>query len=389
MSNARRWLVLLCAALSWLTASPGSQAHDLAIDQLVLWPDRDAGILRGEITFDPELTRPKDAVPGEKDQVRVRALLADQVRVEVDGDELSINFVIRELWSPGGATAGDLVVFTAVLPSDAERMRAFVGRAFDALVVSVQQPRADGGSTAWSWLSRGGEWTPAFPLDISGAEVVADAGWKPGGPELFEAPASAPDQRRTESSLEVWWRFLKLGYEHILPNGADHLLFVAGLVLGAARRTREVVLSITAFTAAHALTLWLAQLAWVPTPARVIEPLIALSLVAVGLDNLRPARPDARRARWRHVLAFAFGLLHGLGFASALSQVMFDADQALAALFSFNIGVELGQLTVAILLLVALRAIRDPHVLWRRVVAPGSLGIVLAGGAFAIARVLE
>jgi len=412
MQDARRWLLTLCAAVWVMLVHSGARAHDLAIDQLVLWPDPASGILRGEITFDPELTRSKDAIPGNKDEVHVRAFLADQVRVEVDGDELSINFVVRELWVMGGATPGDLVVFTAALPPGSKQMRVFAGRALPSLVISVQDPTPDGHSEAWSWLLRGGEWTPDYPLRLApGPSPAASTGWRRGGSELFAdskanrpganvadpevaepaPPAAAASSRAAETAApglgSLALRFVGLGYEHILPQGIDHLLFIAGLVLGAVRRTRHILIALTLFTLAHTLTLGLSQLSWLCAPPSIVEPLIALSICLVGVDNLRARSDSPGHTRRRNAVVFIFGLVHGLGFGSALAEMHFAGSQLLVALLSFNLGVELGQITFVLLLLAALHRVQNPATLKRYVVVPGSLGIALAGFAFALARV--
>jgi hydrogenase/urease accessory protein HupE len=137
--------------------------------------------------------------------------------------------------------------------------------------------------------------------------------------------------------------YVSLGFAHIL-TGADHLLFVLGLLLliGPSWRLVEAV---TAFTAAHSLTLALAALGFVRFPSAIIEALVALSIVFVACELARPADATptlARRRPW--LIAFGFGLLHGLAFAGALSQVGLPAGAAPQALFLFNVGVEIGQL---------------------------------------------
>lgn len=396
---------MLCATL-WLTfVHTRSGAHDLGIDQLVIWPERASGMLRGEITFDPELTRARDATLNPKHEAHVRAFLADQLRLEVDGDELSVNFVVRELWVPGGAVPGDIVVFTAALAPDAEQLRVSAGSAFRALVVSIQNPTPDGHSEAWSWLLRGGEWTPRYSLASAPAADPQDkSAWQRGGPELFStsqlnrshAPGSVAESSERAPEEEeaglgtLALRFIGLGYEHILPLGIDHLLFVAGLVLGAVRNNRRILLAVTWFTVAHTLTLALSQTNWVCAPPHIVEPLIALSICLVGVDNLRAARNVDSVGHWRRrqAVVFAFGLVHGLGFGTALAEMHFAREQLLVALLSFNLGVELGQITFVLVLLAVLHWIRDPVTLKRFVVVPGSCAIVAAGLVFAALRVL-
>lgn len=143
--------------------------------------------------------------------------------------------------------------------------------------------------------------------------------------------------------LDVARMYLALGIEHILL-GVDHLLFVAGLLflVGDGRR---LLATVTAFTVAHSITLAAASLGWVHVPGAPVEATIALSVMFVAAEILRGARGQAglaTRAPW--VVAFAFGLLHGLGFAGALREVgLPERDVALALLF-FNVGVEIGQL---------------------------------------------
>jgi hypothetical protein len=181
--------------------------------------------------------------------------------------------------------------------------------------------------------------------------------------------------------------FVTLGVEHILI-GADHLLFLLGLVL-LPQRPRAVLALVTAFTLAHSLSLGLAVLSvWSPSP-RVIEPLIALSVAYVGAENLVLARRAGRDARepddatawaWakrRVLLALAFGFVHGFGFAGALGEIELPRADVPRALFGFNVGVELGQLGVLLVTLPLLAFARART----RSLAP-------AGRAFLVANAL-
>ena len=147
-----------------------------------------------------------------------------------------------------------------------------------------------------------------------------------------------------------WLDFIVMGIEHIL-GGIDHLLFLLAL-LAPARRLWSVVRIVTAFTIAHSLTLSLAVLGWLDVPAAIVEPLIAASIVAVAAENLLLAREPS----WRWMLAFGFGLVHGLGFAGALTELQLTTASLVRALVGFNVGVEIGQL-IAI-------AVAFPLVLW-------------------------
>ena len=135
-----------------------------------------------------------------------------------------------------------------------------------------------------------------------------------------------------------WFDFVKLGIEHIL-TGYDHLLFLVAL-LATARGAWSVVRIVTAFTLAHSVTLSVAALGIVTIPDRIIEPLIAATIVWVALENLFAAEPDRRRWIW----SFGFGLVHGFGFASVLGELGLKGPTLARGLVGFNVGVEIGQL---------------------------------------------
>ena len=134
------------------------------------------------------------------------------------------------------------------------------------------------------------------------------------------------------------WR---LGFTHILPKGLDHMLFVLGIFL-LSRRLRQVLWQVSAFTVAHSITLGLSIYGVISVPAAVVEPLIALSIAYVAIENLFVAEVRARRI----ALVFLFGLLHGMGFAGALKEVGLPRSEFVTALVTFNLGVEGGQLAV-------------------------------------------
>jgi hydrogenase/urease accessory protein HupE len=153
----------------------------------------------------------------------------------------------------------------------------------------------------------------------------------------FEIPAGPG------GPLRIAGAFVRHGIEHIL-GGYDHLLFVFALIL-IVRNTRALVWTITAFTIAHSITLALAALGVVHVPGPPIEAAIALSIVLLASEIVRLRRGESSlTARWPWVIAFAFGLLHGFGFAGALSEIGLPQGDIPLALFAFNVGVELGQL---------------------------------------------
>ncbi|MBO6563184.1 MAG: HupE/UreJ family protein [Pseudomonadales bacterium] len=139
----------------------------------------------------------------------------------------------------------------------------------------------------------------------------------------------------------IW---VAIGFQHILPLGLDHMLFVLGLFF-LAGGWRVLLLQVTCFTIAHSVTLALSTLKWIAVPTNIVEPLIALSIVYIALDNLY----STHLARWRLAVITVFGLLHGMGFAAVLSDIGLPKEGFINALALFNIGVELGQLTVLLL----------------------------------------
>jgi len=185
-----------------------------------------------------------------------------------------------------------------------------------------------------------------------------------------------------QGSLAVVRRFLPAGIHHILV-GPDHLLFLVGLLLlgGSLRQLAWVV---SAFTVAHSLTLSVAALGLVTPPARIVEPAIALSIVYVGVDNLLVKGGRDLRA-W---MALGFGLLHGFGFASVLREMDLPRRALGWSLFSFNLGVEIGQLVVVLAVASALAALRArSERAGRRLAVAGSLVVALAGSLWFVQRV--
>jgi len=177
--------------------------------------------------------------------------------------------------------------------------------------------------------------------------------------------------------------FVGLGVTHIL-TGYDHLLFLVGLLLvgGTLRSALQII---TSFTCAHSITLALATLNVVNISPGITEPMIAASIVYIGLENLlRPAAPR----RW--LLTFGFGLIHGFGFASALRELGLGANGAsvVAPLFSFNLGVELGQLAIAALALPLIWKCRTSPALTRRFVPIGSVMVAFAGTWWLVQRTI-
>jgi hypothetical protein len=138
--------------------------------------------------------------------------------------------------------------------------------------------------------------------------------------------------------------FTKAGFEHIIPKGLDHILFVLGLFFSCLY-FRSLLLQVTAFTFAHSITLAFASTGLFYIEGNIVEPLIALSIVWIAIENCVFKQPN----KWRYLVVFMFGLLHGLGFASMLSQYGLPKENFISLLLAFNIGVEIGQLSVLLI----------------------------------------
>ena len=166
------------------------------------------------------------------------------------------------------------------------------------------------------------------------------------------------EARRARNPAQEFWRFLRLGVEHIF-TGYDHIAFLIGLLL-LGGRLGELVKIVTAFTVAHSITLALAALSVLAPSPRVVEPLIAASIVFVGVENLWALRTRHAESTLRHrwLLTFAFGLVHGFGFASVLRALDLPRNVLATGLVSFNLGVEVGQVCIVLAALPLVRRLR-------------------------------
>jgi hydrogenase/urease accessory protein HupE len=187
-----------------------------------------------------------------------------------------------------------------------------------------------------------------------------------------------------QGTLAVVARLLPTGIEHILI-GPDHILFLIGLLLTGGS-IRQLAVIVTAFTVAHSITLSLAALNILTPPARIIEPAIALSIIYVGADNLLVRRGQGRDMRvW---IAFGFGFIHGFGFASVLREMELPRHALVWSLLSFNVGVEIGQLLIVLVVASALAWIRARNEsAGRQLAFAGSIVVILAGAWWFIQRV--
>ena len=291
---------------------------------------------------------------------QLTSVFADRIVLFVDAHEVratSVEYVSPSSREPGTGNrepTGELASFRlrGTMPRDATRLRWLYGLVGDRYPLEIRQPD---GSSAIEWID-GTNWSDVIDLSHS-----------------FTRP----------TRMEIVRQYLWLGYTHILPKGLDHILFVLGIFL-LSPRFKTMLLQVTAFTIAHSITLGLSMYGIVSLSSRIVEPLIALSIAYVAVENLatRELKP------WRLALVFMFGLLHGLGFAGVLRELGLPRDEFLTALLTFNLGVEGGQLTIigAALLMVG-AFMRRP---WyrRAIVVPASCGIALIGIYWTVTRLL-
>jgi len=263
--------------------------------------------------------------------------------------------------------------FVAALPADAEPLTLVVpiGAAIDyPIAYTVQIPAAHISVTRWlengMHASEPFAWVDHVPLPTATAAV----------PPAQIDPDALPWPRQL-------LLYLRLGFNHIVPEGADHILFVLGLFfLGVT--WRKLLSQTTVFTIAHATTLFLSTYGILRLPSRIVEPAIALSIAWIAIENIvKPRLGPARLA-----IVFGFGLIHGLGFAGSLSDVPFPKKEFLVALLGFNFGVDFGQLFVIAVAFLAVGWFRDKPWFRGRIAVPCSIAIAAVGLFWAIQRIV-
>lgn len=203
----------------------------------------------------------------------------------------------------------------------------------------------------------------------------------------YEYQAALKRQRMRRLAALTWQErfliFTRAGIEHIVPKGLDHILFVLGLffsslILG------SLLWQVTAFTLAHTSTLALAAVGIVQIPGTIVEPIIALSIVWIAVENCI----FKQTSRWRPLVVFCFGLLHGLGFASVLNDYGLPKGNFISSLLAFNVGVELGQLLVLATAAALVWLVREKKWYRHRIQIPASLMIALVGVYWFLERTL-
>jgi hypothetical protein len=366
-------LGLVLVLLLTLTVSSG--AHELGLTRVTVTFTAD-GRYQMDVLVDPESLLAKlEILAGQQPSIgvplgelprritRLQEVALARTRLLFDGvrAEPSFQYLPGPPVAPGtpGVPAGTASTatmrFIGNVPSGARRFQINYGLVLGSYALTLAG--ASGGQRTTVWLA-GGQESEAF--DLRDGLVPA-------------------------SRLVTAREYFVLGFEHILPKGLDHILFVVGLFLLSAS-WRALFLQVTMFTVAHSLTLGLSMYGIVSLPSGVVEPLIALSICYVALENLFTT--DLKP--WRAGLVFLFGLLHGLGFAGVLNELGLPRSQFLTALVTFNVGVEAGQLAViAIAFAVVGWWRRSQAVSYRRwVVVPASLAIAIVGAYWTVTRVV-
>jgi len=265
----------------------------------------------------PDALREK-FVPFEKTLLEKIDMLADGLEIELAIDKITIP-------EPGYTKVPRISVIelTGTLSRSTKELGWYYPAAFGDNAVRVRQVDEENEQWHWSewqWI-RDDSVSKPFPLD-----------------ELFtRLPVH-----------EVVLNYISIGFDHILPRGTDHILFIVGIFLLSVQ-LRPLLWQVTMFTIAHTITLGLAMTGYLDIPERIVQPLIALSIAWIGIENV--FLPHL--SRHRLAIVFAFGLLHGIGFADALAEFGMPDGAFMTALISFNIGVELGQVAIIGLCLLA------------------------------------
>ena len=362
----KRLLVTACALLALLGCGVPVHAHEIGTTRVTAVLDEGRGYAIEIVTDAEALVEKLDIAAGRPplasragaDALRQRLL----ARVEVFRRRLTIAF--------DGAAVHPLVEYSVAAPVDAASPPRATIRLTGAIPRGVRQ-------FTWTYA-----WTFAsYSLSVKSIRAEEPAiQWLEGG--QVSSPVAVMSHDARAGYFETAVRYLALGFTHILPYGLDHVLFVIGVFLLSAR-LRTVLWQVSAFTVAHSLTLALSIYGVIAVPPSIVEPLIALSIAYIAVENVLLSELKARRL----VLVFAFGLLHGMGFAGALKELGLPRSQFLTALLTFNVGVEAGQLAViaAAFLLVGWHC-RQRDWYRGRVVVPASMLIACTAAYWTVQR---
>ena len=367
----RLGLVLLVLLTAWL---PEARAHDLEFTFTVV-------VIRPDGSYQVDVTADLDAlalgVGQGGNSARLAARLAGLAPAELDARLAALRRILTErLALRLDGHPADLV---PVFPERGTLMDAEVP-SYLGLTARFAGQIPVGTGTLTFQASRG---FPPVYLTILDQVNDRDAQQVLGRGEESAPYALGATGARETGRWTVAGQYLRLGFWHIVPQGLDHILFVLGLFLLSTRLT-PLLWQVTAFTAAHTASLGLSSYGVVSLSSAIVEPLIALSIAYVAVENL----VTDRMTRWRPAVVFLFGLLHGLGFAGVLGAVGMPEGRFLPALLSFNLGVELGQLSVLASAFALIGWAR--HRAWYRprVTRPCSALIATVGMFWSVQRVL-
>jgi hypothetical protein len=331
-------------ALTLMTA-PSALAHEGGAARVTLHLQKD-GSYRLEAKLDPEHL-PVGSTIGTTDALA--AAFVAGMTLEFDG----VRDLPRPAVPPSNAPTRFVTVrFEGRIPAGAKSVQFRDDAPIGEILVEVRNEGVDVPERQWS-----------------------RAGWDAGPFAVAVAPAVPP-------VFAIVRTYAALGFRHIMPDGLDHILFVLGLFL-ASRKLSWLLAQVTAFTVAHSITLGLAMFGWVSLPSSIVEPAIAMSIVFVAVENVL----GKETGRARVAIVFGFGLLHGLGFASALREIGLPKSRFIPALLAFNVGVEAGQLTVLAVAVCAIGAWFSRRSWYRaRVEVPASIAIAAVGLYWTIER---
>ncbi len=334
-----------------VTAAIDTVHHTYQVDVVV---DPDALLTRLQIRASGDVTSPRDRLDRDRQIAALGKEFLDAVRLKFDTISVTPAFEYRASSAFSDfAQAPSVVRLTGAVPAGSK-------------------------SFTFAYDLAAGTFALIARIGDSPAQTI----WLEGSTDSMPVSLVAPPPPPTLT--EVALRYLSLGFTHILPKGLDHILFVAGLFL-LSTKWRSVLLQVSTFTLAHSITLGLTIYGIVSLPARVVEPMIALSIAYVAIENLMTTELKT----WRVALVFSFGLLHGMGFAGVLRDLGLPRSDFLAALVTFNLGVEAGQLTVVAIAFVLVAYWRRNALSYRRLIAqPASMAIALMGLYWTIQRLL-
>jgi len=389
--SSRRWAVLVLPLLLIAAFGKPVLAHRSGVPFFLLVNATD-GTLQMEVETDPVFMgiqdAPREAVPtSPAEKILVERFFADTLEILLDGEVVP--------WRPEASTCRFeppedssepvhlIAEFALTLPENASRMSIRLSPLGGSNLMILFQ-REGVPARRHQILFPGEttkEWTlpppPAIALPGAAAESDRDGEKKPP-----DAPADSSVEQDGPSAFALAWKYVISGFRHVLPLGWDHVLFVIGFSL-LTRHLRSLALQVTAFTIAHSITLALAAKGTIHAPAGIVEPVIALSIAVVALENLF----HDRLGKARLALIFVFGLIHGVGFAGQFTALPLARDSFLLAVFGFNVGVELAQLVIVVLLWAVLYPVARRLWYRTRVVRPISLVIAGIGLFLALQRI--